>query len=120
MTQTKQLEILIDERASLLSELKRIEAKRDLFLTVAETVRLFWLRDRKAAIDAESIRLRAGIAEGERPALTEHQLSRINSSHKARCDVCGVWTDIDDIVWRGSDGKLAVCDECEPEGDDCR
>ena len=41
-------------------------------------------------------------------------------SEKVQCDVCSVWTDADDIVWRGPELTCAVCDECEPEGDDCR
>ena len=47
--------------------------------------------------------------------LTEYQLSRVSQYLKVRCDICQVWTNVDDIVWRGQDGTLAICDECQDE-----
>ena len=49
--------------------------------------------------------------------LTEYQLSRIDGMMRARCDLCGVWTPVDDIVWRGPDGTEAICGECQEQGD---
>ena len=50
--------------------------------------------------------------------LTEYQLSRVRiSSNRVRCDICWIWTPVDDIVWRGPDGTRAICDECHAEGD---
>ena len=49
--------------------------------------------------------------------LTEYQLSRLNAYLRVRCDLCDVWVDVDDIVWRGPDGTEAICDECHAEGD---
>ena len=48
--------------------------------------------------------------------LTAYQLSLISAARKVRCDVCQVRVDIDDIVWRGTERTLAICDECEQEG----
>ena len=96
-------------------DLDRLEAKNSRnsihFLTVAETTRLFWLRDRKADAVTKPYKL---------TEYHEYQLSRMDQYQRVCCDICHVRTHADDIVWRGSDGKLAVCDECEPEGDDCR
>ena len=52
--------------------------------------------------------------------LTEYQLSRIRSSHKVQCDLCRVWVDVDDIAWREPTQTLAICDECQEEGDEYR
>ena len=93
-------------------ELDRLEAKNSRnsihFLTVAEMTRLLWLRD-KTMTTKKPYRY---------VPLTEYQLSRVNAVLKVRCDVCSVWAFADDIVWRGPDGTRAVCDECEPKGDD--
>ena len=37
-----------------------------------------------------------------------------------KCDNCFVWVPKDRIVWRGPDGRLAICDECQEAGDDYR
>ena len=49
----------------------------------------------------------------DRVSAVPHQ----DQSQKVRCDICRVWTPVDDIVWRGPDGTLAICDECQEEGD---
>ena len=51
---------------------------------------------------------------------TDYQLSRLDRFMRVRCNICWVWKPVDDIVWRGVHRMRAVCDECEPEGDDNR
>ena len=68
-TQRERLDSLMGERASLLTEIDRLDAKRlndDLDITAEEIDRLYQLQDRKAAIGAESIRLQIAL----RPART--------------------------------------------------
>ena len=48
------------------------------------------------------------------------KLDRVVGSQKVQCDNCFVWVPKDRIVWRGPDGRLAICDECQEAGDDYR
>ena len=60
MTLREQLDALKSERKDILTEIDRLDAKRlndDLDITVEEMDSLFNLRDRKAAIATESIKL---------------------------------------------------------------
>ena len=47
----------------------------------------------------------------------EHRI--MNEYRRARlmvcCDRCHSYAHFDDIVWRGPDGKLAICTDCEPD-----
>ena len=64
MNERAQLDALMTERASLLSEIELLDAKRlndDLDITVEEMDRLYELRDRKAEIAAESIQLQIAL-----------------------------------------------------------
>ena len=73
-TQREQLDSLKAERASLLTEIDRLDAKRlndDLTITVEEMDRLYELSDRKAEIATESIQLQ--IALRTKPATPRAQ-----------------------------------------------
>ena len=63
-TQRDRLDRLMTERASLLAEIDRLDAKRlndDLDIMAEEIDYMYQLRDRKAAIAAESIKLQIAL-----------------------------------------------------------